>query len=71
MSISRLKTICQGALDLQPDLILLTGDFLTAEAHGATEDILVEALKPLKAFAKQNRVFACLGVCVGQALTRN
>jgi len=54
----RLARICQEAVDKQPDLILLTGDFLTMEAHGDPE-LLRRALAPLRALP--GRVLACLG----------
>jgi predicted MPP superfamily phosphohydrolase len=46
------------ALELQPDLIFLTGDFFTAEAHRQA-DALSFALEPLK--SAEGRVFACYG----------
>lgn len=54
----RLARICQEAIDKNPDLILLTGDFLTMEAHGDPE-LLARALEPLRQMP--GRVFACLG----------
>lgn len=58
MSVARLKRIAQRAVDRKPDLILLTGDFLTMESNG-DPDALAEALSPLKAM--EGRVFACRG----------
>jgi uncharacterized protein len=58
MSERRLRRICERAVARQPDLILLTGDFLTVETnrdHGA----LTRALAPLA--GARGRVFACLG----------
>lgn len=57
MSAERLSAICQRAVDAQPDLILLTGDFFTFEAQG-TPGVLGAALAPLRAHP---RVFACRG----------
>jgi predicted MPP superfamily phosphohydrolase len=54
----RLARICQQAVDKQPDLILLTGDFLTMEAHHDPE-LLRIGLAPLRALP--GRVLACLG----------
>lgn len=54
----RLARICQAAVDKQPDLILLTGDFLTHEAHH-DPDLLRHGLEPLRALP--GRVLACLG----------
>jgi predicted MPP superfamily phosphohydrolase len=58
MSAERLSRICQRAVDKQPDLVLLTGDFLTMESH-ARPELLASALEPLRALP--GRVFACLG----------
>jgi hypothetical protein len=60
MSIKRLRMICKTAVDMKPDLVILTGDYFTAEAHGGKGTALKEALEPLKAM--RNRTFACLGV---------
>ncbi|MCA9660611.1 MAG: metallophosphoesterase [Myxococcales bacterium] len=58
MSERRLRRICARAVERAPDLILLTGDFLTIESH-ADPELLVRALAPLAAL--EGRVFACLG----------
>ncbi|MDB4977747.1 MAG: phosphodiesterase [Myxococcaceae bacterium] len=58
MSERRLNEICQRAVDEQPDLILLTGDFLTVESQ-KSPDPLARALSPLRAM--KGRVFACFG----------
>ncbi|MDB4991537.1 MAG: phosphodiesterase [Myxococcaceae bacterium] len=58
MSERRLQDICQRAIDEQPDLILLTGDFLTVESQKSAEP-LARALAPLSAM--KGRVFACFG----------
>ncbi|HCH62151.1 MAG TPA: phosphodiesterase [Deltaproteobacteria bacterium] len=58
MSVERLRGIAQRAVDAHPDLILLTGDYLTMESKG-TPGCLAEALAPLKAM--EGRVFACHG----------
>jgi predicted MPP superfamily phosphohydrolase len=58
MSVARLRRIAERAVAQQPDLILLTGDFLTMESQG--EPIhLAEALAPLASYS--GRVFACRG----------
>jgi predicted MPP superfamily phosphohydrolase len=58
MSEARLKGICARAAAQEPDLILLTGDFLTMESH-ADPAVLARALAPLARL--RGRVFACLG----------
>ncbi|HXK18286.1 MAG TPA: metallophosphoesterase [Polyangiaceae bacterium] len=58
MSVQRLERICQRAVDKSPDLVLLTGDFLTMESQ-ADPRLLEQALSPLKQL--EGRVFACLG----------
>jgi predicted MPP superfamily phosphohydrolase len=58
MSEHRLRQICQRAVDQKPDLILLTGDFLTVESQ-KSPDPLARALAPLSAM--KGRVFACFG----------
>lgn len=58
MSVPRLKRIAQRAVEREPDLIVLTGDFLTMESQ-AREDYLAEAFSPLAAL--EGRVYACLG----------
>lgn len=58
MSVARLRRIAQKAVDADPDLILLTGDYLTMESQ-ATPGCLAEALAPLQAF--EGKVFACRG----------
>ncbi|HEU4536319.1 MAG TPA: metallophosphoesterase [Polyangiaceae bacterium] len=58
MSEARLARICERAVARDPDLVLLTGDFLTMESQqdpGALE----RALAPLRALP--GRVFACRG----------
>ncbi|MEN9579723.1 MAG: hypothetical protein RJA70_2732 [Pseudomonadota bacterium] len=58
MSIGRLKRISQRIVAEQPDLVFLTGDFLTMESHRDPE-WLAEGLSPLAKL--EGRVFACLG----------
>lgn len=58
MSVKRLAAICERAVARNPDLILLTGDFLTIESNRA-QYALDEALAPLA--AARGKVFACLG----------
>ncbi|MFO0611954.1 MAG: metallophosphoesterase [Polyangiaceae bacterium] len=58
MSEARLRGIVERAVAHEPDLVLLTGDFLTMESHEA-RDALARALGPLRAL--EGRVFACRG----------
>lgn len=58
MSEARLREISARAVAADPDLVLLTGDFLTMESHDARE-ALSRALAPLAAL--KGRVFACHG----------
>lgn len=60
MSIDRLRTICIQAMESNPDLIILTGDFFTVEAYDINERALIQGLEPLKSY--QGKTFACLGV---------
>ncbi|MCB9587149.1 MAG: metallophosphoesterase [Polyangiaceae bacterium] len=58
MSVERLRHIAERAVARQPDLVLLTGDFLTMESQ-ADPGLLAAALEPL--LAMPGRVFACRG----------
>jgi predicted MPP superfamily phosphohydrolase len=58
MSVARLRGICERAVARKPDLVLLTGDFLTMESQGDPE-LLAAALAPLAALS--GRCFACFG----------
>lgn len=58
MSVKRLRSICERAVRAEPDLIVLTGDFLTMESQGEVR-WLRDALAPLR--EKPGQVFACLG----------
>jgi len=58
MSVARLRRICERAVARNPDLVLLTGDFLTMESQNDPE-LLAAALAPLAALP--GRCFACLG----------
>jgi predicted MPP superfamily phosphohydrolase len=58
MSVARLKRIAQRAVDAEPDLVLLTGDFLTMESQSDPE-LLLNALAPLKVL--EGKTFACHG----------
>ncbi|MDF3066952.1 MAG: phosphodiesterase [Polyangiaceae bacterium] len=58
MSVQRLAAICQRAVDKDPDIIVLTGDFLTMESQ-ADPELLERALAPLSRLPGQ--VFACFG----------
>jgi hypothetical protein len=58
MSEARLARICERAVARAPDLVLLTGDFLTMESQQDPR-ALARALAPLAPLA--GRVFACRG----------
>lgn len=58
MSVKRLRRICERAVAHSPDLVFLTGDFLTMESQ-ARSAWLADALQPLQAL--KGRVFACYG----------
>jgi len=58
MSVDRLRKICERAVARDPDLVLLTGDFLTMESQSDPQH-LDDALAPLGAL--RGRVFACMG----------
>jgi predicted MPP superfamily phosphohydrolase len=58
MSKERLRRISERAVARDPDLVLLTGDFLTMESQ-QDASILGDALAPLAAL--EGRVFACRG----------
>lgn len=58
MSEARLRRIAERAVKADPDIVLLTGDFLTMESHGARV-ALARGLAPLAAL--KGRVFACRG----------
>jgi len=58
MSVGALSRICVRAVERAPDLVLLTGDYLTMESQH-DERYLTEALAPLRAI--EGRVFACHG----------
>lgn len=58
MSARRLRRIAERAVAHQPDLVLLTGDFLTMESQ-AHPELLAHAFAPLAALP--GRVFACFG----------
>jgi predicted MPP superfamily phosphohydrolase len=58
MSVARLRRIAERAVAARPDLILLTGDFLTMESQSSPA-LLETALAPLRELP--GKVFACLG----------
>jgi predicted MPP superfamily phosphohydrolase len=58
MSVERLRRICARAVARRPDLIVLTGDYLTMESQSDRRH-LTEALAPLSEM--RGRVYACLG----------
>ncbi len=58
MPVARLRAICERAVQKNPDLVLLTGDFLTMESQDSPAH-LAEALAPLAALP--GKVFACHG----------
>jgi predicted MPP superfamily phosphohydrolase len=75
MSVARLRRIAERAVQAKPDLVFLTGDFLTMESH-ADPALLLSALEPLRALP--GKVFACHGNhdheapdVVARALARN
>ncbi len=58
MSVERMRGICERAVAKAPDLIVITGDFLTMESQTDPQTLL-DALEPLASF--EGRVFACFG----------
>ncbi len=58
MPVARLERICKRIVEEDPDLVLLTGDFLTMESQRDAR-YLSEALAPLRQLP--GRVFACMG----------
>jgi predicted MPP superfamily phosphohydrolase len=58
MSVARLRRIAARAVEKNPDLVFLTGDFLTMESQSDPE-LLRRALEPLRAMP--GKVFACHG----------
>jgi len=58
MSVERLRRVAARAVSKQPDLILLTGDFLTMESQSDPE-LLRRAFEPLREMP--GKVFACYG----------
>jgi uncharacterized protein len=58
MSVERLRAIAEDAVVAKPDLVLLTGDFLTMESQGDAA-LLQRAFAPLQQLP--GRVFACHG----------
>ena len=58
MSVERLRRIASNAVAKAPDLVFLTGDFLTMESQGDPE-LLRRALEPLRDLP--GKVFACYG----------
>ena len=75
MSVARLRRIAERAVLAKPDLVFLTGDFLTMESH-SDPDLLLNALEPLRAMP--GKVFACHGnhdheapAVVARALSKN
>ncbi|HKP59544.1 MAG TPA: metallophosphoesterase [Polyangiales bacterium] len=58
MSVRRLRKVCERAVERSPDLICLTGDFLTVESNHSPA-ALEAAFEPLS--RAQGKVFACLG----------
>lgn len=58
MSVGRLQAICERVVASEPDLVMLTGDFLTMESQ-SDPNVLSQALAPLSALP--GKVFACFG----------
>lgn len=57
VSEQRLRKAVERMVDEAPDLILLTGDYMTMESQDA--ELLIRCFEPLRAY--QGRVFACRG----------
>ena len=75
MSVARLRRIASRAVAENPDIVVLTGDFLTMESMSDPE-LLTTAFEPFRAM--HGRVFACHGnhdleapEVVARALARN
>lgn len=58
MSPQRLRRLCERAVTTNPDLVVLTGDFLTMESQTGPGP-LIDGLSPLKVL--QGKTFACFG----------
>ncbi len=58
MPAAKLRSLAERAVARDPDLVFLTGDFLTMESQTAEKE-LIHALEPLRALP--GRVFACRG----------
>ncbi len=58
MSVDRMRGICERAVAEDPDLIVITGDFMTMESQ-TDPRTLHDALAPLE--AARGKVFACFG----------
>lgn len=58
MSVERLRRIVERAVARKPDLVVLTGDFLTMESQ-SDPSLLERALEPLAPL--RGKTFACLG----------
>lgn len=58
ISIDRVNNLCNKILTLNPDLVLLTGDFYTVETRN-DDDAFIKAFEPLKKL--KGKVFTCLG----------
>lgn len=58
MPVSRLRRICERAVERNPDLVVVTGDLLTMESQ-SDPNLLADAFEPLRALS--GRVFACRG----------
>lgn len=63
MTPSRLSSLIREGLAENPDLVLLTGDYLTGETNSLeARHQLVEAFRPLQQWPRAaGRVFACVG----------
>lgn len=58
MSADRLRYVCETIVKWDPDLVLLTGDYITMESYFAGEE-LARGFEPLKQL--RGKTFACLG----------
>lgn len=60
MSMERLRSISSSIAKWNPDLVFLTGDFLTMETYYEREN-LAASFSPLRQLAEEGKVYACLG----------
>ncbi len=58
VSVARVKAACEAIVAQEPDLVLITGDFMTMESSADSKHVR-DGLQPLAAL--EGRVFACNG----------